>query len=75
MRVNHLEDVIKQDPFRAFDLHVGGRIIPIKHPEQVFLTPDRTTLVVAHPDGRLSILDVDRIHSVTTKPRGRKQSA
>lgn len=73
MRVSHLEDVMKQDPFRAFDVHIGSRVIQVKHPEQILLTPDRSTLVVAHPDGRLSILDVDRISSLTTKPRAARK--
>jgi len=70
-----LEDVVRQDPFRPFDIHTDGRVISVSHPEQVFITPSKTTAVIAHENEHLSIVDLDHISSITLKnahPRRRK---
>ena len=74
MRITALVDAIRTAPFKPFEIHSDGRVVAVDHPEQIYLTPDRQTTVVAHPDGHLYILDVDRISSLTLKPRRSRKS-
>jgi hypothetical protein len=70
MKPPRLEDVIRKDPFQAFDIHTSGRVIPVSHPEQILLASDKSTAVVALANGHLEIIDVDRISSLTLRKRG-----
>jgi hypothetical protein len=73
MRPTPLEEAIRNDPFRPFDIHTDSRSISISHPEQILLTPDKSTAVVVGPEDHIVIVDVDRISSLTlTKRPARK---
>jgi hypothetical protein len=69
MRAKDFEATLKQAPFKRFTIHVDGRSIDVDHPEQVLLTPDRSTVVVALPDSGIQILDMELISSL--RGRGR----
>lgn len=71
MRAKDFEATVKHAPFRRFTIHLDGRSVDVDHPEQVFLTPDKTTVVVALADSGIQILDMDLISSLSVKPRGR----
>lgn len=76
MDIKTLQDALHQAPFRPFNIHADGRIIRVQHPEQVLITPDKTTVVVAGMDGGLAILDLDHISSLSMAPkRGGKAAA
>lgn len=76
MDIKTLQDALHQAPFRPFNIHADGRIIRVQHPEQVLITPDKTTVVVAGMDGGLAILDPDHISSLSMVPkRGGKTAA
>jgi hypothetical protein len=67
VRITPLEDAIRNDPFRPFKIHTDGRSIRVTHPEQILLTVDKSTAVVAQPDGHLALVDVTQISSLTLK--------
>ena len=69
MNATALVEALQQAPFRPFEIHVDGRVIPIHHPEQVLLTPAKTTLVAAMPDDSIRIVDVSHISSIDLIPR------
>ncbi|MBI3417417.1 MAG: hypothetical protein HY043_19160 [Verrucomicrobia bacterium] len=75
MRLTTLEGTLHTAPFRPFELHTDGRTIPVLHPEQVMITPDKSTVVVAPLEGGVCILDLDRISLLTVKSRARRTSA
>lgn len=64
MRVKGFELRVHARPFRPFDIRVDGEVIHILHPEQVFLTPDKTMVVADVGDG-IHIFDVDQISKLT----------
>jgi hypothetical protein len=70
-----LQDTLHHTPFRPFNLHAEGRVIRVQQPEQVLITPDKSTVGVAGADGSLAILDMDHISSLSLAPRGGKASA
>ncbi len=74
MRATSLEETLKHTPFRPFEIHADGRVIQVGHPEQVFVTPDRGTVIVGLPDGRIFIVDMDHISSLEVKSRSNKNS-
>jgi hypothetical protein len=74
MRAKDFEATVKHTPFRPFTIHLDGRSIDVGHPEQVFVTPDKTTIVVALPDEGIQILDMDLISSLSVKNRGRSSA-
>jgi hypothetical protein len=73
MRPTPLEEAIRHDPFRPFDIHTDGRSILVSHPEQILLTPDKSTAVVVGPDDHIAIVDVDRISSLSLKKRSSRK--
>jgi len=64
MKVKDFELRVRARPFRPFDMRVDGEVIHIVHPEQVFLTPDKTIVVADVGDG-IHIFDVDQISKLT----------
>ncbi len=75
MHPKTLQDALQQAPFRPFNLHADGRVVRVLHPEQVFITPDKTTVIVAGMDGGLAILDMDHISSLSYAPRRGRTAA
>jgi hypothetical protein len=64
MKVKDFELRLHARPFRPFDVRVDGEVIHVRHPEQVFLTQDKITVVVDVGDG-IHIFDVDQISKLT----------
>jgi hypothetical protein len=75
MNPKSFEETLQQTPFRPFDIHADGRVISVHHPEQVFITPLRTTVIVAMADDSIRMVDMDHISSLTVRSRRRKSSA
>ena len=71
MKARDFEATLKHTPFRRFTIQVDGQAIGVDHPEQVLLTSDKATVVVALPDAGIQILDMDLISSLSIKGRGR----
>ena len=71
MKARDFEATLKHAPFRRFTIHMDGRSVDVDHPEQVLLTPDKSTVVVALPDTGIQILDMDLISSLSIKGRNR----
>ena len=71
MKARDFEATLKHTPFRRFTIHLDSRSIDVDHPEQVLLTTDKSTVVVALPDTGIQILDMDLISSLSVKGRGR----
>ncbi|MSU64081.1 MAG: hypothetical protein EXS31_17090 [Pedosphaera sp.] len=69
MKARDFEATLKHSPFRRFTIHMDGRAVDVDHPEQVLLTPDKATVVVALPDAGIQILDMDLISSLSNKGR------
>ena len=74
MELKTLLDVLHQAPFRPFDIHADGRVVRVGHPEQVFITPDKKTVIVAGMEGGLAILDLDHISSLSLATRRRSKA-
>jgi hypothetical protein len=74
MKVKDFELRLHARPFRPFDIRVDGEVVHILHPEQVFLTPDKTMIVADVGDG-IHIFDVDRISKLTVVKRSRPAAA
>lgn len=75
MQVKTLEEALQNTPFRPFNIHTDGRVIRVQHPEQVLITPNKTTAVVAGSDDSLAILDLDHISSLSVAPRRRRATS
>ncbi|MDW8309243.1 MAG: hypothetical protein RMK20_07700 [Verrucomicrobiales bacterium] len=71
MKPEEFESILKLAPFKRFTIHVDGRSIDVDHPEQVFVTPDKSTVIVALPDAGIQILDMELISSISIRGRGR----
>ncbi len=66
MNIVNLEEAVKRLPFVPFEVVTSsGRAYKVDHSEQVWLTPRRTTMVVAEmeTDG-VHIIDVSHISSL-----------
>ena len=75
MRAKSFEETLRHTPFRTFEIHADGRNVLVDHPEQVLITPDKATVVVADRDGGLAILDMAHISSISLKGRRSKASS
>jgi hypothetical protein len=71
MKARDFEATLRHTPFRRFTIHADGRSVDVDHPEQVLLTADKSTVVVALPDAGIQIFDMDLISSLSLKGRGR----
>jgi len=60
VKAENLEAALHARPFRPFKLRVDGEVIPVKHPEQVFLAEHKTTVIV-DVGQRIHILDASHI--------------
>jgi len=72
MKAPEFEAVWRQSPFRPFAVHADNRTIIVEHPEQVYVTPDRDTVVVVPREGGMQILAMDHISALSMKPRVRR---
>lgn len=64
MKLQNLEAALNKRPFRPFEVPVNGKVILVRHPEQVFLAEQKTTAIIDTGD-RIHILDVDHIRKIT----------
>lgn len=71
MKPQEFESILKHAPFKRFTIRLGARSIDVDHPEQVLLTPDKQTVVVALPDSGIQIRDMELIRLVSIRGRGR----
>jgi len=71
MKAKDFEATLKHTPFRRFTINVDGQSVEVDHPEQVLLTADKSTVVIALRDSGIQILDMDLISSLSVKGRGR----
>lgn len=74
MKAVDFESTLKHTPFRRFTIHADGKSVDVDHPEQVLLTPDKNTVVIALPDSGIQIFDMDLISSLSMKARSRSSS-
>jgi len=59
MMLEQIRTAHRAAPFRPFTLRMAdGRTFPVRHPDFLFLGPDRRTVFVANDDGSVNILDV-----------------
>lgn len=70
MKPQEFESILKHAPFKRFTIHLDGRSIDVDHLEEVLLTPDKQTAVVALPDAGIQILDMELISSIRVRGRG-----
>lgn len=76
MDTKTLQEALNHAPFRPFHIHADGRVVRVQHPEQVFITRDKSTVIVAGREGGLAILDPEHISSLSLTPkRGGKAAA
>ena len=74
MRARDFEATLKHAPFRRFTINVDGHSIEVDHPEQVLLTADKSTVVVALRDSGIQILDMDLISSLSVTGRAKSST-
>ena len=74
MKAADFESTVKHTPFQRFTIHIDGKSVDVDHPDQVLLTRDKNTVVVALPDSGIQILDMDLISSLSMKGRSRSAS-
>lgn len=60
VKVSRLEAALQARPFRPFEIRVDAQGLVVRHPEQVFLAQNRTTVIVDAGD-RIHILDAAQI--------------
>jgi hypothetical protein len=71
MRVEELETVIRAQPFRPFHLMLANaQRLYVDHPEWIFISPGRRTVVWADKDDRLMLLDIARLLGVESDTPG-----
>ncbi len=70
MKAKEFEATLRHVPFKRFTIHVDGRSVDVDHPEQVLMTADKSTIVIAMPDSGIQIVDMERISSLSMKGRG-----
>ena len=71
MKSKDLEAALHARPFRPFELRVDGEVIAVRHPEQVLLAENKTTVIVDTVD-RIHILGIEHISKLSVQ---RRQSA
>ena len=72
MKLESLEGALQRQPFLPFEIRVDGEVIPVRHPEQVFLAMAKTVAIIDTGE-RIHILDVDQINKLAI-PRRRANS-
>ena len=69
MRAEDLQEVIRAQPFRPFALMLADGIrLAVPHPEWIYLTPTKKTVIHATPNDRLRIPDVAQLLGVEVEP-------
>jgi hypothetical protein len=65
MTIEQLRRAYEARPFKAFTLRTaGGRRYHVPHPEFLMITPPGRTIVVAHLDGTVEVLDLLLVESL-----------
>lgn len=66
MKLESLEGALHRQPFLPFEVRVDGEVIPVRHPEQVFLAMGKSIAIFDCGD-RIHIVDVDQINKQQRK--------
>jgi hypothetical protein len=74
MKARDFEATLRHTPFRRFRINVDGQSVEVDHPEQVLLTADKSTVVVALRDSGIQILDMDLISSLSVTGRAKSST-
>ena len=69
------KDALNARPFRPFAVHLPGRSVEVKHPEQVAFPNDGVSAIVLTRDGHIHILDVREINGLELRPLRRGKAA
>ncbi len=73
MNAKALREALTKTPFRPIEIETkGGKVIPITHPENMFLAMEDTMLIVSAPD-HIHMVDAEAVASV--RMQRRKQAA
>jgi hypothetical protein len=64
VNVDNLEAALNRRPFKPFEIRVDGEVLTVDHPEQVLLTQEKSTVVVADRQEHLHIFDSDQISKI-----------
>ncbi len=75
MKAPDFEQVAKNIPFRPFTINVDKRVVEASYPDQVFIAPDRSTVIVALPHLGIQIIEMDLISSIHVRRRPLKRPA
>jgi hypothetical protein len=71
MIVDRISDLLNASPFRPFRIRTGdAKSIPVLHPEVVFITPSRDTVIVTKEQGGFFILEPQVITQAETVKDG-----
>jgi hypothetical protein len=68
-----LEAALAKQPFMPFEIRTDGEVITVRHPEQVLLAAQKTTVVIDAVD-RIHIVDAAQISKLTLLRRSRAKS-
>jgi len=69
MKLKNFEDVLHRAPFQPFDIHADGKVISVKHPDQVLFAFNRSTIVAAPDDNRFHVIELEHIRMLTAHAR------
>jgi hypothetical protein len=77
MTVQRLEAMLKEQPFRAFDIHTSdGEVVRVRSPEFAWLHPSRRVILVAtsKSEDREEIIDLLHITKLSRPDGGNGKS-
>ncbi len=75
MTTQQLREMLRAQPFQPFDLHMAdGQVLPVRHPELIFITPGGRTVGVAVHDDAIAIIDLLLVTSLRPHLNGTAKS-
>ncbi len=73
MTSEKIREACKAQPFRPFRLHLGsGRVLNVRHPEFVAVSPSGRTAAIYGPRDELEIIDILMVQSIEYRRNGRR---
>ncbi len=71
MTTPQLKAMLSEQPFEPFDISMAdGRVLPVKHPELVMITPGGRTIGVVVHDDAIAIIDLLLVTSLRPHSNG-----
>lgn len=71
MTLEAFREALNAQPFQPFTIHIAdGRTVPVVSREFVMRDPRGRTVLVYHPDGRLSTIDLLLVTELEKKANG-----